>query len=662
VSQAEQAAPQPAAGEDAGDRSSALARQAPPTAVASLETTTDWLRRNAVMVTGVLLIAAQVWWKAGLLAHSFFRLDDYFFLERAATNGLTWKYLMWVNAGKLTPVGFAIAWLLVRISPYDWALTMAATLVLLACACLALLRMLRTLFGDHPGILILLLVYLVCPLSFPGLSWWSVTLELLPLQLAMFCAVTAHLHYLRTGRFRHAVASAGWLLAGMLSTFRGAGVPLLLFALTSAFFVDGRWSRAAWATLRDHWRVWSLYAVLTVGYIVVYVVQLGTSSDKPGRPGAFTGVFAFASTLLRNTFVPGIFGGPWRWFAAGGYAIASPPTALADMTWLLAAAVVIASLWNRPVAWRAWAILVGWLVFVDMVPVLLGRAFILPGALLGAETRYVWDAVGVLALCLGMAFLPVNAEQPVQPTGERPVQHGRLRVGWPVLAVTASVLTATVIGSIWSLHSYEADTTSAPGKSFIATARIALAEAPTGTVIVDDSVPQEVMGGLFVGPVAAASNLLAPLVTGRARGTPQFVAQPDGTFDHLMEFDGWGRLVPSVVAGAASRPLAAPRSCWPERNGTVVIQLRSQATNPSTVRLGYLAGSAGQVLVEFGGSADPYTVQQGLNSAFLPVTGSGRTILVVPISGNLPCIGDAEAGVLLPSGAGPAIPPLAVTG
>jgi hypothetical protein len=373
-------------------------------------------------------------------------------------------------------------------------------------------------------------------------------------------------------------------------------------------------------------------------------------------------VFAFASTLLRDTFVPGAFGGPWRWFAAAGYALASPPAALADMTWLLAAAVVIASVWHRPIAWRAWAILAGWLVIVDMVPVLLGRAFILPGALLGAETRYVWDAVGILALCLGLAFLPVTAQRPAQPTGERPVQRGRLLVGWPVLVATASVLTAIVIGSIWSLHSYEADTTSAAGKSYIATARIALAEAPRGTVIVDDSVPQDVTGGLFVGPVAEASNLLAPIATGPPQGRPLFVAEPDGTFDHLMEFDGWGRLVPSVVSGAASKPLTGHRSCWPERNGTVVIQLRSLITNPTTVRLGYLAGSAAQVLVEFGGSTIPYNVQQGLNAAFFPVQGSGSTITVVPISGNLPCIGDAEAGVLLPSGAGPSIPAFAVTG
>ena len=131
---------------------------------------------NRIRVAGVLMVGAQVWWMATFLSKSFFRLDDFYFLERALSNGLTWKYLMWVNAGHLTPVGFTVPWLLVRISPMDWTLTSAVTLAMLAWAGLALLRLLRTIFGDHPGILFLLLIYLVSPLSFPGLSWWSVTL------------------------------------------------------------------------------------------------------------------------------------------------------------------------------------------------------------------------------------------------------------------------------------------------------------------------------------------------------------------------------------------------------------------------------------------------------------------------------------------------------
>jgi hypothetical protein len=631
-------------------------QQAPPAPEAAFDaaSASQWLSRNAVTLTAVLLIGLQLWWKAGLIGHSFFRLDDYLYLERAFSHGLSWNYLMWVNAGHLTPVGLAIAWVLVRISPYDWTLTSAFTLVLLAFASLALLRMLRMLFGDRPGILILLVIYLVSPLSFPGLAWWSVSLELLPLQIAMFGAVTAHLHYLRNGRFRHAAASGGWLLAGMASSYKGAVVPILLFAVTSGCLMEGAWAQAAWTQLRDHWRAWLLYAVLTAGYAVVFLIQIGTSSDQPGRPGAFTNVFSFAGTLVRDTFVPGAFGGPWRWFAAGDYAVTNPPAGLARFSWALAVAVVLVSVWYRPRAWRTWAILAGWLVVADILPVLFGRSAILPGQLLGQESRYVMDAIGVLVLCLGLAFLPVS--------GQQPADRSRLPTGMPTFAVIASVLTAVVIGSFWSFHAYEADTTGAPGRSYIATARIALAQAPKGAVIVDTPVPQYVMDGLFIGPVDRASNVLGPLVTGPPGQRPRFVSQPDGTFGQLLEYDGYGRLAPAVVFGTGSRPRPPGRSCWPARGGQVIVPLTAVAAKPSALRIGYLASAAGQVVVEFGGQSLVYNVQQGLHSAFLPVQDSASSVVVETITGPAPCIGDAEAGVLLPSASAPAIPPLAVTG
>ncbi len=613
-----------------------------------------WTRANAVVIAAVLLIAASLWWKAVLLSHSFFRLDDYIYLARASHSGLTWSYLMWVDAGHLTPLGYAIAWLVVRLSPVDWALTSAVTLALLAVTCLALLRMLRTLFGDHPGILILLTVYLLSPLSLSGLSWWTVTLELLPLQAAIFFAVTAHVKYLRTGRPKHAIAAAAWLFVGMAASLRGAAVPLLLLALTSAFFVDGPWLRAVWAILRYRWRVWLLYFTITAGYLVLYGAQLATSSIAPGRPGSFTGVFSFAATQLRDNFIPGSLGGPWHWLGAGVYAAADPPAGLARASWVVAAAIVVISIFYSPRAWRAWAILAGWLVVVDMVPVLLGRAFIVPGVLLGLVTRYVWDAVGILALCLGLAFLPIAGQ--VQRRF-----HG-LRYYRPLRTAAACVFTAIVIGSVWSYDSYPTDRGAAVGRSYVATARIALAQAPSGTVIVDDPVPQDVMGGAFSGSLAEASGLLTPLISGEQKVKPRFIKQPDGTYNHLKEFDGWGRLVPAVVSGAGSLPLATGKACLPSRQGTAVVKLSSAVQHAQILRLAYLAGSRGRLILEFGGQTLVYRYERGLNAAFLPVHGSGHIVTIEATTGKLPCFGDVEAGVLLPSGAGPAIPALAVNG
>lgn len=616
-----------------------------------------WLRANAVLAIGLVLIGAQLLWKAGLLGRSFFRLDDYVYLEHASAQGLTWKYLTRVNAGHLDVVGSAIAWLLVRISPDDWTLASTATLMLLGGTCFALLRMLRTLFGDRPGVLLLLVLYLLSPLSLPGLSWWAVTLEQLPLQLGIFCAVSAHVRYLRSGAFRHAAATAAWLAVAMLSAFEGAAVPLLLFAVTWAFFVRGTWPRTLWTALRGHWRAWALYVAVTAAYAVLYLVRLSTSTVAPARPANFVDVLDYAGTLLRETFLPGAFGGPWRWGASGVEALVAPPAALAWMSWVLAVIVVLVSVMYTWVAWRAWAILAGWLVVVDIVPVLAGRSSLVPGVLLGLSARYVWDASGILVLCLGLAFLPLAGG-----TGQGLARPRRpRRLSRPEFAAATSLVAAIFFGSLWSYYDYPADPTAAAARSYVATARLALADAPTGTAIVDEPVPPDVTGGLFNGPVGQASGVLSPLLSGSA-GAPRFVAQPNGTFDRLMEFDGYGRLVPSRVFGVASQPLPAGQNCWPADDGTVAVRLSAAAVGPSTLRIGYLSAGSGQVLVTFGARTRPYTFEKGLHSAFLPVAGGGDTVVIQPVSGRMPCIGDAQAGSLLPVATGPAIPPLAVTG
>ena len=464
-----------------------------------------WLRANPILAAGVLLIAAQLWWQAGFLGRSFFRLDDYIYLEHASSSGLTWSYLTWVDAGHLDVVGSAIVWVLVRISPEDWTLASAATLVLLGCTCFALLRMLRTLFGDRPGILLLLLLYLLSPLALPGLSWWTVSLEQLPLQLALFCAVTAHVHYLRTGGLKHVAAAAAWLAVGMLSSFEGAAVPFLLFAMTSAFFTRGAWSRALWPALREHWRTWSLYVGLTAAYVVLYLLRLRTSSAGLTKPATFADALTFAGTLLRDTFVPGAFGGPWRWASTGVTALADPPPALAWASWVLAVIVVLASLMYGWRAWRAWAILAGWLIVVDVVPVLAGRSSLVSVVVLGLSARYVWDATGILILCAGLAFMPL-ADGP-----ER--WETRRRLSRPEFAAATTLIAAVVVGSLWSFYDYPTDPTAAEAASYLATARLALADSPSGAVIVDDPTPVGVTGGFF-GPVTNASSVLSPLPSG----------------------------------------------------------------------------------------------------------------------------------------------------
>jgi hypothetical protein len=612
---------------------------APPDTPAS-----DWLWANRIKIVGVLMVGAQACWMAAFLSRSFFRLDDFYYLERALANGLTWKYLMWVDLGHLTPVGFAISWVLVRISPMDWTLASAMTVALLACAGLALLRLLRTLFGDHPGILLLMLAYLVSPLSFPGVSWWSVTLELLPLEIAMFCALTSHVRYVRTGNFRHAVVTAIWLFLAMASSIKGAGVPFLLLAITSGWLSEGPWAVALRSTLREHWRVWLMYAVILMGYLAVYAAQLQASGQQAVRPGAFSGVFGYVRGIITNTFVPGILGGPWNWLATpnwtgnpafhGEYAAANPPADLVYVAWAVAVAIIVLSLWLKPQAWRAWAIVLGWLVVVDTIPAL-GRASVLPGALLAHETRYVMDAVGVLVLCAGLSFLPLADHQ---VTRLRRIARGR-----PTTAIVVGLATAMLIGSLVSYHNYLATTSNVLPRSYFATARAALAMAPAGTQVVNETAPLYVTDGA-ISALGNEEKLLGPLRS--TAGVPRFVSGPAGTIDQLRMFNAWGQLVHAQVLGASA---TAPQ-CFPvSKDGVTTVSLGPLPASEAVkeLRFGYLSGSSGQVAVTYAGQSLTLAVLKGLHSGFLPVHGQDPTVTFSGMGRGF-CVGDVEVGQLWP--------------
>ena len=614
------------------------------------ERSVRWLRSNVILAFGLVLIAVQLYWKAGFLSRTFFRLDDYYYLERASSMGLSWSYLMWVNGGHLNVVGAAIAWLTVQSSPDDWSLATAVTLLLLGVTCLALLHMLRTLFGDRPWVLLLLALYMLSPLSLPGLSWWTVTLEQLPLQLAVFCAVTAHVYYLRTRRYRHAVVAAAWMAVAMLTAVQGVATPLLLLVLTLAFFTQRTWSR----TLYQQWRAWALYAAVAAGYLAFAINRLLASPAPAGQPATVDNDLTYAGTLLRKTFVPGAFGGPWRWVGTGLQALTSPPIVLIWASAALAIVVVLASLMYSWRAWRAWAILAGWLIVADITAVAAGQSTFIAGAVLGASARNVWDATGILVLCLGLAFLPLA-------DGIAPRRPPR-RLSRPEYAGVTTLVVAVIVGSLWSFYDYPSDPTAASASGYIATARAALDQAPGGTVIIDGPTPAGVTGGLF-GPVTNASSVLSPLLAGMPGTRPQFVTQPDGTIDNLMEFNDSGQLVPAGIVGTASPARPSGAACWNRGSEVATIPLNWTAASASTLQIGYLSGASGQVLVTYGGRSQVLSFAAGLHDAYVPVQGSsGSVIIISQLRGAMPCIGDAAAGVLLPSSAGAAIPAQAVTG
>jgi hypothetical protein len=618
-----------------------------------------------VTLAAVALIAAQLWWKAILLAHSYFRQDDYQFLDRGLASGFGWAYVMWVDAGHLIPIAMAIAWVLGRISLYNWPLMCAVTLAILAATSFAMLRMLRTLFGNRPAILIPLGLFLFSPLSLTAASMWSVAQEMLPLELAMFMAVDAHVRYLRGGRMRHAVAATGWLLFGLAATDKGIVVLLLLFALTAAFFVPDpgiHWAKAAVRAVVRYRRAWLLYGLLLAGYLAVFFIQLTGSTSQPGRPGSPERVASLSVTLLESNLVPGALGGPWRWWEGGlGYAQAGSPMMLEELSWAVALVIVIVSCLCRVRAWRAWAILFGWIATADIVPIVIGRLQLFPATLLGVQTRYLTDATGVIALCVGLAFLPLAGEQNAYR-----IRASARRVRVPVRAAVTALVGVFLAGAVVSSRSLESATatTVMHSRSYIATMRVALTHAPRGATIVDGATPAFIMYPGFFWLQGYTSKVGGAIASSEPPRQLAWTHSSVGAVGQPMIFNDRGQLLPAQVMGVSSWPPPPGKTCWSVAPGGTSIPLGATLYRwPWTLRLLY-SGPAGVLAARFGGNWSTVTAPAGTHVVYLPVLGSGNMVTVkLPGAGtSAACVTDLTVGTFQPDQAASPIPAAPVPG
>jgi hypothetical protein len=624
----------------------------PATVPADALDSAEWLRANWITAAAVLGLVLQLWWRAGMIARSYFQQGDFPLLYRAAASKLGPAYLLAPANGQLAPGGRAVIWLEARVGIYNWDVASAVTLLMLALAGLALLRLLRTLFGNRPAILVPFGVYLVTPLVVPVLTWWSATLAWLPLHMAMFMALNAHVHYIRTGRLRHAAAAACWLAAGVLFLDKGALSPLLLLALTSAFLLPGSWTASLVAALRGYWRGWLLYVAVISAYLVVAVLQINGSSFTP-RPMAAAPALSFASSLVRVGLVPGMLGGPWKWWSTGSYAAAAQMPVLTNLSWVAMAAAVLASVWFRKRAWRAWLILVAWVAIADLVPVLVGWIGTVGTPPFTADLNYLADAVPVIVICAALAFWPVLGD-------ESPNRNGLPSAATRSL-ITFNAASVIVVSSLWSAHAYEAATTGQAARSYIATARAALRHAPAGADIVSAPVPTAVMSRAFFGDASNTAAVLGPLAPRAA--SVRWTTSPEGAPPRLMIFDGEGRLWPAVVTGVSTAAPAGAGTCWRMSARDVRIPLQHALYKwPWFAAFGY-TGPATTLGLSFSGGWHSVELAAGHDDALAPLFGAGSTVTVRNLGSAQPgCLTYLTVGTLQPWTNGNPVPAQPVSG
>jgi hypothetical protein len=620
-------------------------------------------RGRPVMIAGVIMVIAQVVWRWQFLRHMYFLRVDFFNLDFAKESGLSWHYLTYIGSGRLVIGERAIIWVLARISFYSWNLAMVVTLAFVLAAGLAAIKALRTLFGERPAILLLLAIYLLIPLTVAGTGWWADALESIPLQLATFMAVSAQVLYIRTSERRHLVAAALWVAFGMIFFEKGLVLPVLLFAVSAFVGPGGQpqarfWLSNARRVFARYWPAWALYLVLIGVYSVVLISALHTSFVKPHAPASFQSVTTFTWGLVKSSLLPATLGGPWHWLPLPGnwYALAAAPKAFQWVALGAAAAVVVVSILRRRVAWRAWAILAGWLVIADMLPVIISTLDFYT-TLRALDTDYVADAVPVLVICLGLALLPLAEPQAAAAGSAKAAgvvsaqRRSRSGIEQAWLSVAAALLAVFAVGSIWSVQAYSRLTTGLPSSIYIAFSSLAIKQAPQGAPVLDGSVPADVS---YQSVDASASRVVGDIEPGKLN----WIEHPNGTIDGLRMFAPDGELDQVWVYGASSGP-GPVHGCWPNRHGKIRVKfLENTPFLTSLIRIGYIGNGAGPgvVYVHFGHLVKSLTLKPGLHTAYMQVTGAvPRMSFTSAVPGT--CVGDVEAG-----NPGPAKPGHALTG
>lgn len=589
-------------------------------------------RAAPVVIAGLILIAGQLIWRHDLLNHTYFNNDDYVYLYRAVTHRLGWDYLLYNYDGQLMPVGFAIAWALAHTAPLSWTAATAVTLGLQAAASLSLLYALRVLFGARWLILIPLVLYLITPLTVPTLGWWAASLNNLPMQIGIPLAIAWHVRFLRRAKYRYALLAAAAILLAQASYLKGGIIPVVLLALTSAYFVSGTWDRNVLATLRRHGRVWALYGVLMVLQVAVYLMRWNSGTRTHLLSPKFSQAATFTWRLAGETFLEYAVGGPWRWVAAGvNYGTPRPSVAQVVAGWLVLLALVAISVRYRRAAHRAWTILFAYVLIADVVPPLLGRMAVI-GPIIGYETRYVADAAPLVAILGAVAFLPLAGEKHpyVRP---RPAGPG-------LPAVAGLACGAYAVAAVWSVQGYQRLLGDTRGASYVANARQSLRHIPAGADVYPRRMPPYVMDPLFADR-AQSPDLLAPLVPAKDRPA---LRHREPTEQPLV-LDDQGHLKPAKVVGPHSGLPAPGHACWETTFGSVQIPMTAKvAPGTWTVQLSYIAAKPSSITADLGDGHAVVPVTRKLGRVWFPITGSGNQIKITSPKNAKLCVGDVTVG------------------
>lgn len=584
---------------------------------------------------GLVLVIGATAYRTWALDRTWFYLDDFNIVNTtllAGSGSLTEPYI-----GHLMPGGRALGWLTAAGGTFDYTIAVIEIVALFALAGIGFLRLLRTLFGARPAILVPLTFFLLNPWLTSVTLWWAAAINHLPALIATAFALNAHVWLLRTGRRRHLVAALAWIVAGL------AFAELALLALVPIAFVTVAYFTTGSAADRLR-QVWSrdraaglAYATVAAAYLGLYV-SVGGSDTLGGEVRIVDYVVNLFGDVVTSTFI----GGPGRWdstWAAGSYA---DPTDLVRIVGTVAVGTVVGlSALTRDRAMRAWLLPLA-VLGCCLALTIWGRRAFGPGLIL--ELRFTAPAVLSVALAIGLAFLPVRgAAESSSPRDANPLVDRWQPVA---LATVGFVVFAVMTANAFPLRHLPAG--SHP-EDFFATFERSLADHPDPVPLVSE--------GALPGYVAGGPEAAFPIGLALFRDR---LTYPTVTHDgELYTVDTDGNIVPADLD--VSRIMAPAPDGASGRGSTCegyAVDSRGRdvrLTGPVfgfgwRIRISYEASSDTPAVIRFGDDEVETTLQSGEHSLELPAPGAYDRVSLAGISpGTDVCVTQVKVGQSVPA-------------
>lgn len=605
---------------------------------------------DATTLASLALIALHLMLTGFRLGRSWWWQDDLYMFGLVADRDLTLGLLFADYNGHLQPGSWLLAWLVAHLAPFAWWPAVVTQLALVAAVDLALLALLRRMFGRRPAILVPLAMFCATSLTLNAILWWAAGMQWLPTTLCLALCLYFHVGFLTTGDRRQAIGAIASLVGGLLFFEKALAVLAVLAFVTLAYDTTGPWWRRPVRAFRRHPRYWGAFTLLTLGYLALYVSRT-TVTSLPARNAG--DVVELARETLLYTYLPALFGGPLSWGSAPGSLTAwpTPPTLVVWVSALLGAVLVLGSLWagrraraasRRSLGVRnpsaAWVLLAAFLGLSIGLVARTRLGFV--GPIIGRDTRYVTDAALLGPLCLALAWLPlrVMAASDADPPTRRSRSSRRRAV--LLRAGTMFVLVVTTCGVI-SGERYLRNPSLNPGADYVANLRADLAAAPEPVAMFDQAVPGVMMMPAF-GPGAMLSHVTKPLPE-----RPRFVTWAPA----VKVADDRGHLRDASVAGvtAPGTPVVCGR-------GQVVRELpASPIAWAWKAEIAYTANRETAALVTLddgrpGARAVPVRLSAGMHQLYVSLEGGGNRFM---LSGLTPdavvCLGQVSVGRLRPA-------------